>query len=59
MLDVLASIVGFALEFVIVGGIVGIIMIIEKIQNWKDSRKKNYTPWSLCLPKPSNKSAIR
>ena len=50
---------GFALEFVIVGGIVGIIMIIEKIQNWKDSRKKNYTPWSLCLPKPSNKSAIR
>ena len=60
MLDVLAPILGFALEFVIVGGIVCIITIIEKIQNWKNPKKKYYkSPRSLCLPKPTNKSALR
>ena len=60
MLDFLTPIVGFALEFVIVGGIVGIFMIIEKIQNLKKPKKKHYKlPRSLCLPKPTNKSAIK
>ena len=59
MLDFLAPIVGFALEFVIAIGIVGIIMIIEKIQNWNKPKKKYYkVSRSLCLPKSTNKSAI-
>ena len=42
MLDFLAPIVGFALEFVIATGIVGIIMIIEKIQNWNKPKERYY-----------------
>ena len=58
----LAAIVGLAFEFGITIAIVGIIIIIGKIQNWNKHRKarKKYhrAPCSLCLPKPTNKSAI-
>jgi len=53
---------GLAFEFGITIAIVGIIIIIGKIQNWnkhKKARKKYYKVPSLCLPKPTNKSAIR
>jgi len=62
MLD-LWPLLGLAFEFGITIAIVGIIIIIGKIQNWKvvnKAKKKYYkSPHSLCLPKPTNKSAIK
>ena len=47
----LIPILGFAFEFAIVGVIVGISTIIEKIQKWKKSKEFYNTPRRNCLPK--------